>query len=152
MLHRHKKINKKELRFYRWGKPELAWNPLSTEEVKKKKEKKKARRIFLRQLACDMNILKRKTRACDFSLHPLSLARWASSYLYLCLLISAELIRLKVSTWENFKLFCIQKKKKRISPKPLFSLYPWYSDLYETLVSFGVENTLIQAWRSITSS
>lgn len=124
MLHRHKKINKKELRFYRWGKPELAWNPLSTEEVKKKKEKKKARRIFLRQLACDMNILKRKTRACDFSLHPLSLARWASSYLYLCLLISAELIRLKVSTWENFKLFCIQKKKKEFpqNPSSLFIL------------------------------
>lgn len=96
---------------------------------KKKKEKKKeeeeegGKAFFRRQLVFDVNIQKGKTVACDFSLHPLSLARWASPHLHLCLLTLAKLIRLKESTWENFKLLSIKKKRNSpTNPSSLSSL------------------------------
>lgn len=90
-------------------------------EEKKKEEEEGGKAFFRRQLVFDVNIQKGKTVACDFSLHPLSLARWASPHLHLCLLTLAKLIRLKESTWENFKLLSI-KKKKEFTHQPLFSL------------------------------
>lgn len=122
-------------------------NRRGKKKKKKKKEEEGGKAFFRRQLAFDVNIQKGKTVACDFSLHPLSLARWASPHFHLCLLTLAKLIRLKESTWENFKLLSIQKKKKKgiHPPTPLLSLALILRLIYETLkclIPFGVENTL----------
>lgn len=93
-----------------------------------------------------MNIQKGKTLACHFSLHPLSLARWATPHLHLFLLTSAKFIRLKESTWEKFKLLCLKKKGNLpINPSSHAILDTELRHIYQTLkclISFGVENTL----------
>lgn len=124
MLHRHKKINKKELRFYRWGKPELAWNPLSTEEVKKKKRKEKSKKNFFKAISMWYEYFKKENQGLWFLSSPLVIGQVG---IFLSLPLSSHLCRVNQIEGKHLgklqTLLYPKKKKKKNFPKtPLLSL------------------------------